>query len=84
MRIAWYFRVLSLAFLKSYTWNLSLRIRIFCCGGRRKYINKHISKKDIVEVAGYNQKYFKACVFSVVNGKWCDLPCIFCEKFRRK
>lgn len=63
-------------------WNKRLRWRMWREGGRQAFLLRRIKIKDSDHWANKNLQIHARCYYSVYNGRWCSLPCLFCKKFK--
>lgn len=88
-KVRFKFRLLLLrlkrkVYLKFPVWNLSLRWKIQKDGGRINFLRKKfgLNPRKIRKASQANLYIYKVCIYAKWNGGWCNLPCLFCEKFR--
>jgi len=66
--------------------NLSYRAIIFLEGGHSKFVIKRLGLKinpTVKRNIKDNLQKHLNCVYSVYNGLWCSLPCLWCKKFKK-
>lgn len=64
--------------------NFWYKVDILFGGGQFAYVAKRIGVKPSQSLVYENLAFHVRCKYSVHNGLWCNLPCLFCKKFKSK